>query len=193
MSRGAGPATQRDPIGLAGGVNQYGYVGGDPVNFSDPFGLDCVGPDGVRRPCTVTWSTSESPAPNPNVSAKTMRVVQEVADAAGYDLVLSSGLRPGDGPHHGTGNAVDISKIGGLDVGDGSRMNPLAAKQIEAVQKAANAHADVRENFGPAGLFKADGTGKPKSNYQDGSPKRVKLQKDHMDHVHLSTQPNDER
>ncbi|MBX3175267.1 MAG: hypothetical protein KF709_12700 [Gemmatimonadaceae bacterium] len=26
-------------MGLAGGVNQYGYVGGDPVNFSDPFGL----------------------------------------------------------------------------------------------------------------------------------------------------------
>ena len=24
---------------MAGGVNQYGYVGGDPVNFSDPFGL----------------------------------------------------------------------------------------------------------------------------------------------------------
>ena len=34
-----GPSTQRDPIGLAGGINQYGYVGGDPVNYSDPFGL----------------------------------------------------------------------------------------------------------------------------------------------------------
>ncbi|MEX2180709.1 MAG: RHS repeat-associated core domain-containing protein [Gemmatimonadaceae bacterium] len=33
------PFTQRDPIGLAGGINQYGYAGGDPVNHADPFGL----------------------------------------------------------------------------------------------------------------------------------------------------------
>lgn len=31
--------TQEDPIGLAGGLNLYGYAGADPVNFSDPFGL----------------------------------------------------------------------------------------------------------------------------------------------------------
>ena len=27
------------PIGLAGGLNLYGFANGDPVNFSDPFGL----------------------------------------------------------------------------------------------------------------------------------------------------------
>ena len=34
--------TQEDPIGVAGGLNLYGYAGGDPVNFSDPLGL-CPG------------------------------------------------------------------------------------------------------------------------------------------------------
>ena len=36
---GTGRFTQEDPIGLAGGMNLYGFAGGDPVNFSDPFGL----------------------------------------------------------------------------------------------------------------------------------------------------------
>jgi len=36
-----GPFTQEDPIGIAGGLNLYGYAGSDPINNSDPFGL-CV-------------------------------------------------------------------------------------------------------------------------------------------------------
>jgi RHS repeat-associated protein len=34
-----GQFTQQDPIGIAGGMNLYGFANGDPVNFSDPFGL----------------------------------------------------------------------------------------------------------------------------------------------------------
>jgi RHS repeat-associated protein len=35
----SGQFTQEDPIGLGGGLNLWGIAGGDPVNFSDPFGL----------------------------------------------------------------------------------------------------------------------------------------------------------
>lgn len=42
----SGRFTQQDPIGVAGGMNLYGFAGGDPVNFSDPFGL---------TPAWLTW------------------------------------------------------------------------------------------------------------------------------------------
>jgi RHS repeat-associated protein len=47
-----GRFTTEDPIGLAGGLNLYGYAGGDPVNFSDPFGLSpCKNSKGEAVPC----------------------------------------------------------------------------------------------------------------------------------------------
>jgi RHS repeat-associated protein len=41
----SGQFTQSDPIGIAGGMNAYGFASGDPVNYSDPFGF-CTRADG---------------------------------------------------------------------------------------------------------------------------------------------------
>ena len=65
-----GRFTQQDPIGLAGGLNLYGFAGGDPVNFSDPFGLrECkdakTGAPLPREKCYPDDPFLERPAVDP--------------------------------------------------------------------------------------------------------------------------------
>src|SRR6185312_12184413 len=45
----SGKFTSQDPLGLGGGLNVYGFAGGDPVNLDDPFGL-CPGLDSSPSP-----------------------------------------------------------------------------------------------------------------------------------------------
>ena len=49
-----GRFTQEDPIGLAGGLNVYGFANGDPVNYSDPYGLSAECP-----PCAAAYAAFE--------------------------------------------------------------------------------------------------------------------------------------
>ena len=71
---GLGRWLSRDPIGLRGGSNLYGYVLGDPLRFRDRYGLDGENPDAQmlcterhrRRNANNTCPKKESECDRPN-------------------------------------------------------------------------------------------------------------------------------
>jgi RHS repeat-associated protein len=69
---------ESDPIGMSGGMNTFGYVWQSPLQFVDPFGLECwwwdhgyypqCKPTGVRhqKPTNRYQTKQAFPAPDPN-------------------------------------------------------------------------------------------------------------------------------
>ena len=69
----------KDPIGLAGGVNLYGYVDNDPINYTDPSGL--VRPSGPQGCCIAAaiafyWSCLFSTGDHEGCVQKTAELIE---------------------------------------------------------------------------------------------------------------------
>jgi RHS repeat-associated protein len=60
------PVTRRfisqDPLGLAAGINQYAFAGGDPINASDPSGMDFCSEDDAGYCTTAGGVTGPYPS-----------------------------------------------------------------------------------------------------------------------------------
>lgn len=79
-------STQEDPIGLAGGLNLYGYAGGDPVNSGDPFGLSGCPKDSNDPDCSETVEQAAMRAANEWFNRAAARVIS-IAGAVGNYLL----------------------------------------------------------------------------------------------------------
>jgi len=105
-----GQFTQQDPIGIAGGLNLYGFAGGDPVNFSDPFGQcpDGSGADGKQ-------TTDVADCPNSNLG-NAWRALDGAANGVGTTLIaniVSAGLTVNETAWSGKNNCGTTSCISG--------------------------------------------------------------------------------
>lgn len=116
-NRYLGPATgkftQEDPIGLAGGLNLYGFAAGDPVNFSDPFGL-CPPLDNQNGPeCGRVVFVGVSGS-----------AILGYGGSGAVGLILWSGEGPGVYVRGGGGFGGDVGASG--EIGTSTNMNAFS-------------------------------------------------------------------
>jgi hypothetical protein len=94
------PATGRfiseDPAGFDGGIDFYAYVGNNPVNLIDPFGLYHTHP--------------EVPLPLPPALDKLMKCIDDCTGTPQYVRATTNGKH--SSPAHPAGQAVDLRPIG---------------------------------------------------------------------------------
>ncbi|HEX6048194.1 MAG TPA: RHS repeat-associated core domain-containing protein [Gemmatimonadaceae bacterium] len=153
----SGRFTQEDPIGLAGGLNLYGFAGGDPVNFSDPFGL-C--PEFITgRPCSDAVAIGVGFIP----------IVGDAIEIAG--AVVGSDLMTGeDIGEIGVGITIAGTFFGsGKLAREGAKHAPPALSKIKAALAAV--HGEVGKlPKGKPGKFGSPQRGTTKKGYRLDPP-----------------------
>jgi RHS repeat-associated protein len=130
-----GQFTQPDPIGIAGGLNVYGFAAGDPVSYTDPYGL------------SAERNGDDDPSDLPKLLEQLAQLTNQSTDQVRAQLMSRDGLRLGEGTrmNFGGGNVLTaradnvlrlsadgtVATGGGFSFTDGQRTAVMSSMQME--------------------------------------------------------------
>jgi len=152
---------QRDPLAEAAGLNMYAYCGGNPVNLSDPSGLDPLLPDALSQlsggggSCMdappgnafdpTDFSLNNMPSTNPDFDPSDLSLNNMPSDDSGFEdasnMLNASGL---------ASTAMDLS---GLKIGDNLGLYTSEFARGNQYYSIAADLGKVGKALGPAGYI----------------------------------------
>jgi RHS repeat-associated protein len=133
-----GRFTQEDPIGLAGGLNLYGFANGDPVNFNDPFGL-CAsdggaggGEGGGSEPSTDEDQDQQKP---PECQGRTATLTSERRSPDADVVIQNMYAWDSSGTPLATGSVVTTTTKDGRTQRNSTLIRLLTGRRTRSVER----------------------------------------------------------